>query len=153
MTKDHTGESDLDQRTSKPTETCQTLNEIGEGRFEGKPVKNEDTSVDNIESDDWVSAIDFRTRQSYPCDVGGTSFQEAQEGTYTAIKIKQEEESDVDDYDDKPGIIGGFLEDSDVDLQIDGEHYNWELVPGYMTDNNSKVWELCLSSLTLIHLK
>ena len=145
MTKDHTGESDSDQRTSEPTERCHTLNEIGEGRFDRRPVKSEDTSVDNIELDERVPAIDFRTRQTYPCDVQGTSFQEAQEGAYTAIKIKQEE-NNVDDYNDKAGIIGGFLEDSDEDLQIDGEHCDWESMPGCTTDNNAKVWEFCLSS-------
>lgn len=146
VTEDNIGQADSDQRVSDPSERCNTLKEIGEGRFAGRPMEIEESSFNNTELVERASITELRTRQTYPCDVSGTHFQEAQKGTYTTIKIEQEGDDDVDDeYDKEASLTGEFLADCDVDLHNDGEHYNCELIPGYTIDNNPKVWKFYLS--------
>ena len=142
VTENHIGESDSDQRVSDPSERCNTSNEFGEGRFQGRLTKIGDTNVDNTNLDERMSITELNTKQTYPCDISGTYFQGTQEGAYTATKIKQEEkDNDVtdNDFDDLASLIGRFLEDSDDYSQIVGEHCNVELMSGYTKDNSSKV--------------
>eukprot|EP00112_Aurelia_sp_Birch-Aquarium-sp1_P015099 Seg3315.3 transcript_id=Seg3315.3/GoldUCD/mRNA.D3Y31 product="hypothetical protein" protein_id=Seg3315.3/GoldUCD/D3Y31 len=131
-TKDRIGESDSDQRVRDPSERCNTLKEIREGSFQGRPIKIEDPNVDNTELDERASNMDLHTRQTYPCDVAGTFFQGEQVGANAVMNIKQEEDSDLDDYDNEASFTREFLEDSCDDLHNEGVHHNQELMPAHM---------------------
>ena len=138
MTEDHIDESDSDRRESDPSERYNTLKELGEGSFQGKLMQIEDTSVNNTGT---VYTTEMHMRQTYPCDVSSTYFPEAQERVYATIKIKEEDGAVDDDYGGEPSFIGECSEDSNNDLQNDGEHCSVELMPKSTTDNIVKVWE------------
>ena len=144
MTEDHIDESDPDQRKNNPSKRCSNFKEIGEGSFQGKLMEIEDTSGSNTGTDEKVSITEVHTRQTYPCDVSRTYFQEAQERVYTTIKIKEEDGAVDDDYGSEPSFIGECSEDSNNDLQNDGEHCSAELMPKSTTGNIVKVWEFYL---------
>lgn len=141
VTEDYIVEFDSDQGVSDSSERCHALKEMGKRRFQGKLMQIKDTNVHNTEFDDRVSTTELHTRPTYPCYVSGTCFQRAQEGAYTAIKIKQEEDDSVDDYYNEASFVGEFLENSGDDLHTDCERYNEKLMAGYTIDNNLKVWE------------
>ena len=150
MTEDHIDESDSDQRESDPCERYNTLMEIREGSFQGKLIKIEDTSVKNTGTDERLSITEVHTKRTYPCDVSGTYFQGTQKKVYTNINIKEEDRSVDDDYGGEASFIRECSEESDSDLQNDGEHCSEELMPRLTSDNVVKVWIFYLQSLALI---
>ena len=158
VTKDNFVESVSDQNADCPSERSAIMNEAGEGRFDERNVKLASTNIGSSELEETMSSTALHARGNYPCDVSKTSLQGEQDGTYTAIKIKQEEvddyynddddddygcdDDDEYDYNDEDGIIGGFLEDSDDDSFSPEEPHDEDYIPDVPIVQESQVRKL-----------
>ena len=139
--KRHFEKSDSDQIACDSNKTCNTLinEEEKEGRFWERQVKQEDSDVNDVEVNGYVSTSTEHTRENDQCRNLNASL-EGNKEAFLETFVKEEEYDDYDDDGgDAGGIIGGFLEDTINDLHDDDEHHDGELVTGYTSDDKPQV--------------